>query len=121
MLIRTALDYVALEESCDQFINPGQIFGYIGERKGIQGHQNSTYLDTAVFGLFAVSDVFDNMFLEQKAHDPVGDEIKYVIWKEIVNPLRKYVYKTYIHVHMYTLPLQKRVHYGILTHPPLWA
>ena len=85
----TALDGVAMEEPRDQFINPGQIYEYIGEGKGIQGHQNSCYLDSTVFGLFALSDVFDNMFLEQKAHDPAGDEVKYLLWKGIVNPLRK--------------------------------
>ena len=89
-VVCAALDGVAMEESRDQFINPGQIFGYIGEGKGIQGHQNSCYLDSTVFGLFAVSDVFDNMFLEQKAHDPAGDEVKYLLWKGIVNPLRKW-------------------------------
>lgn len=86
-----ALDGVAMEEPRDQFINPGQIFEYIGEGKGIQGHRNSCYLDSTVFGLFAVSDVFDNMFLEQKAYDPAGDQVKYLLWKGIVNPLRKYV------------------------------
>ena len=80
-----------MEEPHDQFINPGQIFRYIGEGKGIQGHQNSCYIDSTVFGLFAVSDVFDDMFLEQKAHDPAGDQVKYLLWKGIVNPLRKYV------------------------------
>jgi ubiquitin thioesterase CYLD len=84
------LKHVALEESRDQFINPGQIFGYIGEGKGIQGHQNSSYLDSTIFALFAVSDVFDSMFLEQRQGDPVGD-VKNILWKRIVNPLRRFV------------------------------
>ena len=92
MLICTAIGNVPLEESRDQFINSGQIFKYIGERKGIQGHQNSSYLDSTVFGLFAVSDVFDNMFLEQKGHDQSGDEVKHLLWRGIVNPLRKYAH-----------------------------
>ena len=89
--ITLALDNVPWEEQRDQFINPGQIQHYVGDKKGIQGHQNSCYLDSTVFGLFAVSDVFDNMFLVQQAHDPAGDEIKHLLWKGIVNPLRKYV------------------------------
>ena len=103
MLIRTAIGNVPLEESRDQFINPGQIFEYIGERKGIQGHQNSSYLDSTVFGLFAVSDVFDNMFLVQKDHDQTGDEVKHLLWKGIVNPLRKYAHtQVHFYTHLYS-------------------
>ena len=85
----TALDHVAFEEERDQFVDLGQIDKYIGEAKGIQGHQNSCYLDSTVFGLFALSDVFDSIFLDQKAGDPAGDEVRHLLWKGIVNPLRK--------------------------------
>ena len=85
-----ALDYVALEEEQDQYIMPGQINKYIGEGMGIQGQQNSCYLDSTVFGLFAVSDVFDSIFLERE-QGPAGDEVKHLLCKGIVNPLRKYV------------------------------
>ena len=91
-----ALDYVAMDEERDQHVNLGQIKKYIGDQKGIQGQQNSCYLDSTVFGLFAVSDAFDNMFLDQQRGDPSGDDVKHLLWKGIVNPLRKYVY--YIHV-----------------------
>ena len=80
-----------MEESHDQVVKHGQVKEYIGEGKGIQGHQNSCYLDSIVFGLFAASDVFDDIFLEQKLGDPAGDEVKNLLWKGIVNPLRKYV------------------------------
>ena len=83
----TALDYVAYEELRDQFINPGQILEYIGEGKGIQGHPNSCYLDSVLFGLFAAVDVFDSMFLEHDQGDPVGGEVRHLLWKGIVNPL----------------------------------
>ena len=89
-LWNTALDYVAYEELRDQYINAGQLLEYIGEGKGIQGHQNSCYLDSTVFGLFATSDVFDSMFLEQDQGDPAEGDVKYLLWKGIVNPLRKY-------------------------------
>ena len=56
---------------------------------GIQGHQNSCYLDSTVFGLFAASDMFDSIFLEQGQGDPAGDDVKYLLWKGIINPLRK--------------------------------
>ena len=61
---------------------------YLGEERGIQGHQNSCYLDATMFGLFALSDVFDFMFLYE-ARDEAGEEIKSILWKGIVNPLRK--------------------------------
>ena len=87
MLILIALEGVAMDEPRDQFINPGQIFGYIGDGKGIQGHQNSCYLDSTLFGLFAASDAFDSIFLEQ---DRAGGDVKHLLWKGIINPLRKY-------------------------------
>ena len=62
---------------------------YLGKERGIQGHYNSCYLDATVFGLFALSDVFDPM-LQTKARDPAGEEIRGMLWKGIVNPLRKY-------------------------------
>ena len=77
-----------LEEPADQYIGYNQIRRYFGENRGIQGHQNSCYLDATVFGLFALSDVFDPMFLNE-ARDPAGQAIKDILWKGIVNPLRK--------------------------------
>ena len=88
-IVHTALDYANLEEECDQCIDPGLLDKYIGEAKGIQGHQNSCYLDSTVFGLFALSDVFDSMFLEPGKGDQAGDDVKHLLWKGIVNPLRK--------------------------------
>jgi len=64
-----------------------QMEKYLGDEQGIQGHQNSCYLDATLFGLFALSDVFDFMFL--KAQDAAGKEIGSILWKGIVNPLRK--------------------------------
>ena len=84
----------------DQLIKFNQLFGYIGEERGIEGHQNSSYLDSTVFGLFAVSDIFDSMFLQQQHDDPDGDEVKYLLWKGIVNPLRKYALHN-IHAYEY--------------------
>lgn len=91
LLQYTALNDLPLEENTDQYINPGQLDKYVGDKRGIQGHQNSCYLDSTVFGLFAGSDAFDNMFLEQQGTDLDGDAVKNLLWKGIVNPLRKYV------------------------------
>lgn len=57
---------------------------YIGEEKGIQGHQNSCYLDATVFGLFALSHEFDDLFLRDK-----DSRVGFILWEKIVNPLRK--------------------------------
>ena len=61
---------------------------YIGDEHGIQGHHNSCYLDATVFGLFALSDSFDEMLLEEPKTE-IGQKIKHILWKGIVNPLRK--------------------------------
>lgn len=58
---------------------------YIGYKKGIQGHQNSCYLDATVFGLFALSEEFDEVFLGSKnSSNAVGQ----ILWQNIVYPLR---------------------------------
>ena len=56
---------------------------YVGEEKGIQGHQNSCYLDATVFGLFSLSHEFDEMFLRDK-----DSRVGQILWQKIVNPLR---------------------------------
>ena len=71
----------------------GQLFSrYIGDQKGIQGHQNSCYLDATLFGLFALSGNFDGLFLKGGPMDKRS--IEYIIWKNIVNPLRRYMYNS---------------------------
>ena len=87
-------------EEEDQLIDAGQIQKYLGDERGIQGHQNSCYLDATIFGLFALSDVFDSLFLESSPMSLKGSqlssavmrvksEISYMLWRGIVNPLRK--------------------------------
>ena len=65
-----------------------QVNRYIGEERGIQGHQNSCYLDATVFGLFALSSVFDSMLAED-SEDPAQQEVRELFRNGIVNPLRK--------------------------------
>ena len=81
-----------MEEEEDQFIEDAsqQMLKYIGDEKGIQGHQNSCYIDSTLFGLFAFSDVFDAMFLEADKTDKNRKAICSLLWKGIANPLRKY-------------------------------
>lgn len=83
-----ALSHVPHEELSDQHIDPNQIEKYLGNERGIQGHQNSCYLDATVFGLFGLSDVFDSMFLKPSIN-PTEQEVSTILWKCIVNPLRR--------------------------------
>ena len=81
-------------EEEDQTIDHNQIEKYVGEKRGIQGHQNSCYLDATIFGLFALSDVLDSLFLDSAVKSTptqIQSEISHILWKGIVNPLRKYV------------------------------
>ncbi len=88
--------YIALAKNVPQHDDsdtPGapELFSrYIGNEHGIQGHHNSCYLDATVFGLFALSDSFDMMLLEEPQTE-IGRKIKYILWKGIVNPLRRYM------------------------------
>ena len=67
----------------------GNLFDqYIGDERGIQGHQNSCYLDATLFGLFALSTCFDELFLHTDTKS--NQSIESIIWKKIVNPLRRY-------------------------------
>ena len=60
---------------------------HTGRGKGIQGHQNSCYLDSTLYGLFAFSGVFDDLFLKQ-APDEIGSTIKSTLQVN-VNTLRQ--------------------------------
>ena len=63
---------------------------FIGRMKGIQGHQNSCYLDATLFAMFGVTSKFDEVIYEH----PIDDTAKGVletICEEIIFPLRRYV------------------------------
>uniref|UniRef100_A0A3B5LF41 Ubiquitin carboxyl-terminal hydrolase CYLD n=1 Tax=Xiphophorus couchianus TaxID=32473 RepID=A0A3B5LF41_9TELE len=61
----------------------------IGRMKGIQGHCNSCYMDSALFGLFSCSSVLDSMLF--KATTPQDAPIQRILLHDIVNPLRRCV------------------------------
>ena len=88
-------------EEEDQLVQPDQYKRYIGNKRGIQGHLNSSYLDATIFGLFALSDVFDYFlnlgltFLQPPVSESPARQLQRdigsMLWKGIVNPLRKLV------------------------------
>ena len=83
-----AMKHIPLEVSIAGMADGSLFDNYIGNQKGIQGHQNSSYLDATLFGLFALSSCFDELFLQADINDK--QSIEYIIQKKIVNPLRRY-------------------------------
>ncbi|XP_050687132.1 ubiquitin carboxyl-terminal hydrolase CYLD-like isoform X2 [Eriocheir sinensis] len=69
---------------------PDDVRAMFGKNRGIQGHQNSCYLDATLFSMFAFTSVFDNLlFRPQTSHDiKEYHEVQRVLREEIVNPLR---------------------------------
>ena len=66
---------------------------HIGRKKGIQGQHNSCYIDATLFGMFAFSDVFDDLFLDKcvanTEFERKKDEVRNIIQQKIVYPLRE--------------------------------
>ena len=62
-----------------------------GRSKGIQGHQNSCYLDATLFAMFSFTDVFDGLFYRMQTANDIHEysQVQQVLREDIVNPLRK--------------------------------
>lgn len=95
----TALVKYSAYKKDDQIPEAVLISQYIGEGKGIQEHYGTCYFDSTVFGVFALSDAFDKMFLSEAKEGQslpltrLKEEnctiTKHILWKGIVNPQRK--------------------------------
>ncbi|TRY91954.1 hypothetical protein DNTS_035454 [Danionella cerebrum] len=59
----------------------------IGTKKGIQGHYNSCYMDSALFSVFSCSSVLDSLLF--KSIQQAEKTVQNILLKNIVNPLRK--------------------------------
>ena len=59
--------------------------------KGIQGYQNSCYLDSTLYGMFTFSDAFDILLLENTTTNAEELELQKRLKSDIIYPLRKYV------------------------------
>ncbi|KAF2364869.1 CAP Gly-rich domain [Trinorchestia longiramus] len=66
------------------------VHAMMGRNKGIQGHQNSCYLDATLFSMFAFTSVFDSLLFRPATSRDIGEynEVQDVLREEIVNPLR---------------------------------
>jgi ubiquitin thioesterase CYLD len=62
----------------------------LGINKGIQGHQNSCYIDATLFSMFAFSMAFDSLLYRPRQPGDIKqyDQIQKVLREGIVNPLR---------------------------------
>ncbi|KAK7888632.1 hypothetical protein WMY93_024192 [Mugilogobius chulae] len=59
----------------------------VGKMKGVQGHHNSCYMDSALFSLFSCSSVLDSLLF--KPTSPQDAEVQKILLQDIVNPLRR--------------------------------
>ena len=62
-----------------------------GIKRGIQGSQNSCYLDTMLFSMFAFTSVFDHILHRpgRDSDDEHYTEMQNFLREGVVNPLRK--------------------------------
>ena len=69
---------------------PGQteLQRFIGPRRGIQGHQNSCYLDATLFAMFGLTNKFDEV-ISDPPDDIFACDVLETMCKEIVYPLRR--------------------------------
>lgn len=63
----------------------------MGENKGIQGDQNSCYLDVTLYSMFSFNLTFDSLLVRDKDGSDVEhfQEIQRIVREKIVNPLRQ--------------------------------
>ncbi|OCT62830.1 ubiquitin carboxyl-terminal hydrolase CYLD [Xenopus laevis] len=58
----------------------------VGQRRGIQGHHNSCYLDTTLFSIFTFSSILDHIL---HSADVCDAQVQRILRQDIVNPLRR--------------------------------
>ena len=67
-----------------------KIHHFIGRMKGIQGHQNSCYLDATLFAMFGLTNKFDEVICDTPS-DVTAESILRTMCEEVIFPLRRYV------------------------------
>jgi ubiquitin thioesterase CYLD len=65
-----------------------------GRNRGIQGHQNSCYLDATLFSMFCFTSAFDSLLYRPRGPQDIKayNDVQRVLRDEIVNPLRRQLY-----------------------------
>lgn len=96
--MKAVVSYLLVVDIQDELpSNPSEVDGYIspeddvneiiGEWRGIQGDNNSCYMDSSLMAMFAFNTAFDHMFSKTATSD--RNDIKDMLLRQIVNPLRK--------------------------------
>lgn len=90
---------VPLEEAVKgDILPPSDPIQYKGVWKGVQGDQNSCYMDASIFAMFSYATVFDDILLHPSLSDGAGSadavsevraQVCQVLRENIVNRLRK--------------------------------
>ena len=75
------------EEPCDA-PTKAELQRFIGPRRGIQGHQNSCYLDATLFAMFGLTNKFDEVICMPTKDEFAVDVLK-TMCNKIVYPLRR--------------------------------
>lgn len=63
----------------------------LGKSRGIQGHNNSCYLDATLFAMFSSTSLFESLLYRPRTERdiPEYDQVQRVLREEIVRPLRE--------------------------------
>jgi len=72
-------------------IRADDVFKLWGRNRGVQGHQNSCYLDATLFSMFSFTSIFDCLLYRPANTQDIPEygQVQKVLREEIVNPLRK--------------------------------
>ena len=73
----------------------------LGQNRGVQGHQNSCYMDATLFSMFAFSTMFDSILHRPRwatCDNHYYDTVQRALREGIVNPLRKFVCSLFLAV-----------------------
>lgn len=81
-----------------------KLHNFIGPMRGIQGHQNSCYLDATLFAMFGLTSRFDEVIYE-KTTDETAKGVLDTMCTEIIFPLRRYVQSValFLYVHVFNI------------------
>ena len=85
------LDSPVVPGFCAPHPSVDSVVSICGRNKGIQGHQNSCYLDATLFSMFTFTSVFDSLLYRPRGPGDIAryDEVQSCLKDEIINPLRQ--------------------------------
>lgn len=89
----------------------------LGKSRGIQGHNNSCYLDATLFAMYSSTTLFDSLLLRPANRDDIlaYDDIQRILREDIVRPLRTEYIVSADQVMMFRTMLEQSSSVGGLT------